>query len=103
MYGIITWGSAFKSYLEPLNITHRILTWILTKNYNNKNQNTEHLFKNLKILTIESLYDKLSIMNIHYDQNKFEIQWQYVSRSLNNRNLKFIKHKTTLMSYYFYK
>lgn len=56
MYGIIVWGSAYKNVLEPLNIAHRTLVKVITKNIFNSEINTNNIFQKLKILSLEQCY-----------------------------------------------
>jgi len=63
-YGKTSWGSAYKNALEPLMITHRILVGVMMRNYYIDNDKTETLIKKLKVLPINKLYNKLTIIKI---------------------------------------
>jgi len=65
MYGIIVWGSVYKNVLEPLNVTHRTLVKVITKNIYNSEINTNTIFQKLKILSLKQLYNKTSILKIY--------------------------------------
>jgi len=96
-YGITIWGSAYKNALEPLMITHRILVRIIMRNYYLVTDNTETLFKKLKILTI----NKLSTIKIHASKKDYEIFNVYNKRYECNNNLKLLKCNTTLMKMFY--
>ena len=100
-YGITIWGSAYKNALEPLMITHRILVRIIMRNYYLDIDNTETLFKKLKILPINKLYNKLSTIKIHASKKDYEIFNVYNTRYECNNNLKLLKCNTTLMKMFY--
>lgn len=103
MYGIIVWESAYTNVLEPLNKTHRILIRIIMKNeYVNDKENTNDLFLSLKILTVEQLYNKLSIIKIYLNIKEYELQKLHKTKGENGGNwFTFIKPNTTLIGNYY--
>jgi hypothetical protein len=80
MYGIITWGSAYKNALQPLNVVHRTLVRIILNQDYIEGIYTNDLFKKLMILNIEQLYNKLSTSKIYMIKN------QLVPHNKNNNN-----------------
>lgn len=61
--------------IEPLNVMHRIFIRIILKNYYvNDKVNTNDLFLMLKILIVEQLYNKLSIIKIYLNKKEYELQ-----------------------------
>lgn len=50
--------------LEPINIVHRILNRIMLKHYYDNNYCTDVLFKIIKILALERLYEKVLTIKI---------------------------------------
>ena len=100
-YGIIVWGSAYKNVLEPLNIVHRIIVRIILNQYYKEGSNTNELFKILKVLTIEQLYDKLSITKIYMIKNQYKSQNKKITRNTDKGNLKLFKPNTNVIKLFY--
>lgn len=85
-YCIIVWGSANKSYLEPLFICQKFILKIIAKKP--RTYSTISLFKEIKILKLEQVW-KLEILKsaIKSDIFKYENS-HYITRGNKNLNIK---------------
>jgi len=67
------------------------------RNYYLDKEKTGNLFKILKILTINELYNKMSTIKIHLNKKDFEAFNIHNTKNECNNNLKLLKYNTTLM------
>lgn len=85
-YGILIQGSVYKNFFEPLNIVHRTLIPIILKQKYIEGNSTNDLFKMLKILNFNQLYNKISTTKTYIIKNQFEPRNK--NKSLITRNMK---------------
>jgi retron-type reverse transcriptase len=66
-YGLIGWGAAYTSTMEPLSRIQKIILRVMLRK--NQNHPSYPLFRTLSVISIKKLYIKSSIINIIKKQN----------------------------------
>lgn len=103
-YGILVQRLAYKNVLKPLNVLHRTIIRIILKQNYIEDNNTNDLFKILKILNINQLYNKIQTAKIYIIKNQFERRNKnksLIMRNMKNDKLTLFKLNMTLIKMFY--
>lgn len=72
-YCLLVLAFVYKNVMDLFNVVYKILVRVMLNYYNdNYYYCTDDLFKMLKIATLEQLYGKMSIMELHKNKSNFK-------------------------------